>query len=1249
MSGKKGATSCYCVDRICNRCITQLNSVSAASSDGKKITLVQEKNNSVFGVDVDCLVGSSIVSVKTASICPLTTSEKRKSVAIKCHCESGAVTVSITYGVSTKRSWDKRGLLEDSGANPVRLHVCRGTNVRLHQGTGMVSANRRKGRGKEQRSKPVEKKKKNADVTDEILRNVYYDPGNPAGFGGVGRLHQAVGSKHGITRQQVKDWLRSQDTYTLHKPIRRRFKRGRVVVSGLNHQWQADLADLSSLAKHNDGYRYLLTCIDVLSKFAWAVPIKDKKGLTLVEAFQSILDEGRKPWRLQTDQGTEFLNRHFQTLLKNEDIEFFTTFNAETKASVVERFNRTLKTRMWKYFTANNTHRYIDVLDNLLDAYNHSYHRSIKKAPVEVTKKNQRLVWHTLYVYRVTDYDGEELKGTFYEEELQKVSKKDDDEVYQVEKILDTRRRETYIAMANSFYVTLPSDGSMDIFPENTVTNYRTKLAHPIELSGEWEVGLVEIQYPHSWLNVREGENTLLYYVVDEKVRGGNREYEIVKIPIGYYENVLHLVKTLNEAASTRYPDVFKNHDMFAYNSVTKRVTMVLPPMASNATTTTTCLVGPLAKKLGWGGKDAIYGSWVQAPRTPDPNLGFNSLYVYGDVVQHRLVGGVKVPLLRIIKIEGQDGDIVDHPIMTPHYIPLARKRFETIEVDIRTDLGSPVPFEQGRVIYKMSGQRGGQLSVYRGRSMQRGYGLGDIFRALLRSAVPLLKRGAKIKVEDAGRVPDRQQRPKDGRQRTKDALQGPLLKAERYLKEERDIHPPVAREAPHSEDVPLAISLTKKKKKERDHGSRSSPVVFLHKTSIVDGRWVEYHPVASLAESSPIEFDIPGAGEEFTDLSQTQLYVRAKIVRANGADLAGDAKVGPVNLWLHSLFQQVDVSLGGKLITDATNCYPYRAYLETLLNFGSEAKQTQLTSSLFYQDTPGKLHLVDPYPAGDNPEVNEGLVKRASMIRESRELDLVGPLHVDLFFQDRYLLSKVDVKIKLHRAKHQFSLMSQGGEQYKVVITEASVFLRKVNLLPTYQLSIESRLNKETAKYPLRRIQVKPFTISQGNHTVSNDNLFLGQVPKRVVIALVDNAAFQGSYGTNPYNFQHFNLNHISLCVDGREVPHKALTPNFEQGQYIRSYMNLFGPTGKLGQDCGNLIARDDFDKGYTIYCYDLRPDLCGLGGDHFNVIKQGNLRLELHFAQALERTVVAIVFAEFDNLLEINRQRNVSFDYSN
>ncbi|XP_035692689.1 uncharacterized protein LOC118427158 [Branchiostoma floridae] len=339
-----------------------------------------------------------------------------------------------------------------------------------------------------------------AEEWHDVLHRVYYDPRHPAGYGGVGRLHRAVRDKYGVTRKQVEAWLRSQDTHTLHKPIRRRFQRNRVITGGIHDQWQADLADMSSLSRHNDGYRYLLTCIDVFSKYAWVVPIKDKAGPTLTKAFQTILaEDDQKPRCLQTDQGTEFLNRHVQSLLKKEGIKFFTTFSVETKASVVERFNRTLKTRMWKYFTAKNTHRYIDVLSDLVWSYNRSYHRSIKMAPIEVNEKNEGLVWHTLYgeddiskprkgrkqppsfkfrvgdsvrisksklrlekgytpnwtteifvvseqiarrppVYRVKDYDGEVLRGTFYEKELQKVTKKDDD-VYQVEDILDTRRR----------------------------------------------------------------------------------------------------------------------------------------------------------------------------------------------------------------------------------------------------------------------------------------------------------------------------------------------------------------------------------------------------------------------------------------------------------------------------------------------------------------------------------------------------------------------------------------------------------------------------------------------------------------------------------------------------------------------------------------------------------------------------------------------------------------------------------------
>ena len=142
-----------------------------------------------------------------------------------------------------------------------------------------------------------------------------------------------------------------------------------MVVYGIDHQWQADLVDLGKLASYNKGFKYLLTCIDVLSRYAWIVPLKNKTGKTLKEAFQVIFKSGRQPIRLQTDKGTEFTNRVFQKFLKENDVHFFTTYNEETKASIVERFNRTLKTKMWKYFTHRETIIYIDVLSEMVESY----------------------------------------------------------------------------------------------------------------------------------------------------------------------------------------------------------------------------------------------------------------------------------------------------------------------------------------------------------------------------------------------------------------------------------------------------------------------------------------------------------------------------------------------------------------------------------------------------------------------------------------------------------------------------------------------------------------------------------------------------------------------------------------------------------------------------------------------------------------------------------------------------------------
>ena len=321
---------------------------------------------------------------------------------------------------------------------------------------------------------------------DTLLHQLYYDP---AGYGGVQELYKSA-RRHtkSITIDQVRNWLRGQKTYSLHKPIKRKFPRRKTVVGGIDHQWQADLADMQTLSMSNSKYRYLLCVIDVFSKFAWVVPIKDKTGKSLIQAFQSILKKGRSPLSLQTDKGREFLNKEFQAFLEKHDIHFFTSENPETKASVVERFQRTLKSRMWKYFTYQKTRKYVDVLPQLVKAYNHRYHRSIGRSPSTVSPANEYKVAQSLYgkkpkayppdlkvgdrvrinktkrtfgkgylpnwttelfkVVRINrtrpvtvklhDLGGEPIAGSFYLNEIQRIK---DDDIYEVESVLDRRTR----------------------------------------------------------------------------------------------------------------------------------------------------------------------------------------------------------------------------------------------------------------------------------------------------------------------------------------------------------------------------------------------------------------------------------------------------------------------------------------------------------------------------------------------------------------------------------------------------------------------------------------------------------------------------------------------------------------------------------------------------------------------------------------------------------------------------------------
>ena len=322
-----------------------------------------------------------------------------------------------------------------------------------------------------------------------------------------------------------------------------------------------------------------------------------------------------------------------------------------------------------------------------------------------------------------------------------------------------------------------------------------------------------------------------------------------------------------------------------------------------------------------------------------------------------------------------------------------------------------------------------------------------------------------------------------------------------------------------------------------------------------IDGQRIEHQPITSLDSGGPIEFVVPGAGDAYIDLANTYLFVRAKIIRGAGTNLADDAPVAPVNNWLHSLFSQVDVYLNDTQVTSSSNTYPFRAYVETLLSYGAEAKKTQLTSQLWYKDTTGHMD------ATQENGGNAGLARRRGYIVGSRVVEMMGRLHVDLFMQDRFLLNGVTVKIRLVRSKDAFSLMASGANpDYKVCIVDAILFVRKAVLNPMVLMAHIQALTKGTAKYPIRPVDCKVYSIPQGAMSHTHENLFHGGLPKRIILWCVDNDAFNGTFEKNPFHAKNNGINFLAIYVDGRQVPAKPLQPNFETGQYM---------------ECGSSVGR--------------------------------------------------------------------------
>lgn len=237
---------------------------------------------------------------------------------------------------------------------------------------------------------------------EQYLKKIRYDPRHPGSFAGATKLYEIV-KKEGIYNiglNRIKEFLQNQDAFSLQKKVRRRFKRRRVIVQGIDYQWEADLADVQNLSEYNNGIRYLLVIVDVFSRFMWVRPLKDKKAQSIVDAFRDILSGPRQPKAIRTDKGSEFYNRYLKRYLQEKGINIFYVLN-ETKPNFAERYIQTLKKRLYRYFPHTQKHKYINILQDVVMSINETPHRSLNgRAPASVDAENESEVRLDAYLVR---------------------------------------------------------------------------------------------------------------------------------------------------------------------------------------------------------------------------------------------------------------------------------------------------------------------------------------------------------------------------------------------------------------------------------------------------------------------------------------------------------------------------------------------------------------------------------------------------------------------------------------------------------------------------------------------------------------------------------------------------------------------------------------------------------------------------------------------------------------------------------
>ena len=422
---------------------------------------------------------------------------------------------------------------------------------------------------------------------------------------------------------------------------------------------------------------------------------------------------------------------------------------------------------------------------------------------------------------------------------------------------------------------------------------------------------------------------------------------------------------------------------------------------------------------------------------------------------------------------------------------------------------------------------------------------------------------------------------------------------------------------------------------------------------------WEELRPMNAVTNHGPYEFYNSG-NEHYLDMAKNYMYMRIKIVQKNGMPIGHIAAhnkktepppsfVAPINLIGATFFKQVKMIVNGKLTFDSGPDYAHLAYILTDLNNNRETKDGLLGASGWITDC-------DPSykeePEQLNTWRNPGLMKRYYRHINSRTVDYMTPLHIPFARQERYLLNNLDIRFELHRVSDAFALQTTNvANQYKIEVEDMRFFLRKVELGRDVCMAIETQLQRMPAKYPVRRAELKTLHIGSGRTTTPCNALWTGQLPRRVILCTLPNRNYYGSFDKNPFLFAPNNVVKVCLYVNSKCVPYSGPlemtfydTEAFGTSLVARAYVQFQTALGGTSND----IDFHRFTRDACYFVFDLSVDNTG-DTNNWELMKNGTLSIYMEFSAPMTVDGLKVLaLGEFDNLITIDKLRQIQYDYA-